>query len=84
MPMSLKPSKSVDMIRGHSIDKMREAPAAPLYPHERRLLALFAASLRQPVPPAVVGEQIRHIIESAGVAWWPVGRGVGRLPRDAR
>jgi hypothetical protein len=55
-------------------DKIRAAPAAPLSPHERRLLALFAASPKQPVPPAVVGEQIRHIIESD--SWqlrYPVG-----------
>jgi NAD(P)-dependent dehydrogenase (short-subunit alcohol dehydrogenase family) len=44
-------------------DKMWDLPAEPRYPHERRLQALFAASLKQPVSPAVVGEQIRHIIE---------------------
>jgi NAD(P)-dependent dehydrogenase (short-subunit alcohol dehydrogenase family) len=45
-------------------DKMPHLSATPLYPHERRLHALFAASLRQPVAPAVVGEHIRHILES--------------------
>ncbi len=45
-------------------DNMRDVPADPLYPHEPRLQALFAASLKQPVSPAVVGDQIRHIIES--------------------
>jgi NAD(P)-dependent dehydrogenase (short-subunit alcohol dehydrogenase family) len=55
-------------------DKMRDMPAEPRYSHERRLQALFAASLRQPVAPAVVGEQIRHILESE--SWqlrYPVG-----------
>jgi NAD(P)-dependent dehydrogenase (short-subunit alcohol dehydrogenase family) len=56
------------------LDKMRDAPADTRYPHEQRLQALFAASLKQPVSPAVVGEQIRHIIE--GESWqlrFPVG-----------
>jgi NAD(P)-dependent dehydrogenase (short-subunit alcohol dehydrogenase family) len=56
------------------LDKMRDVPAETRYPHEQRLQALFAASLKQPVSPAVVGEQIRHIIESE--SWqlrYPVG-----------
>jgi NAD(P)-dependent dehydrogenase (short-subunit alcohol dehydrogenase family) len=56
------------------LDKMRDAPADTRYPHEQRLQALFAASLKQPVSPAVVGDQIRHIIE--GESWqlrYPVG-----------
>jgi NAD(P)-dependent dehydrogenase (short-subunit alcohol dehydrogenase family) len=56
------------------LDKMRDVPAETQYPHEQRLQALFAASLKQPVSPAVVGEQIRHIIESE--SWqlrYPVG-----------
>jgi NAD(P)-dependent dehydrogenase (short-subunit alcohol dehydrogenase family) len=56
------------------LDKMRDVPAETRYPHEQRLQALFAASLKQPVPPAVVGEQIRRIIESE--SWqlrYPVG-----------
>jgi NAD(P)-dependent dehydrogenase (short-subunit alcohol dehydrogenase family) len=56
------------------LDKMRDAPADTRYPQERRLLALFMASLKQPVSPALVGEQIRHIIESE--SWqlrYPVG-----------
>lgn len=56
------------------LDKMRDGPAETQYPHEPRLQALFAASLKQPVSPAVVGEQIRHIIESE--SWqlrYPVG-----------
>jgi NAD(P)-dependent dehydrogenase (short-subunit alcohol dehydrogenase family) len=56
------------------LDKMRDVPAETRYPHEQRLQALFAASLKQPVSPAVVGEQIRHIIEHE--SWqlrYPVG-----------
>jgi NAD(P)-dependent dehydrogenase (short-subunit alcohol dehydrogenase family) len=56
------------------LDKMRDVPAETQYPHEQRLQALFAASLKQPVSPAVVGEQIQHIIESE--SWqlrYPVG-----------
>jgi NAD(P)-dependent dehydrogenase (short-subunit alcohol dehydrogenase family) len=55
-------------------DKMWDRPAEPRSPHESRLQALFAASLKQPVSPAVVGEHIRHIIE--GESWplrYPVG-----------
>jgi NAD(P)-dependent dehydrogenase (short-subunit alcohol dehydrogenase family) len=56
------------------LDKMRDVPAETQYPHEQRLQALFAASLKQPVSPTVVGEQIQHIIESE--SWqlrYPVG-----------
>jgi NAD(P)-dependent dehydrogenase (short-subunit alcohol dehydrogenase family) len=55
-------------------DKLRTIPADTRYPHERRLHALFAASLAHPVSPAVVGEQIRQILESG--SWqlrYPVG-----------
>jgi NAD(P)-dependent dehydrogenase (short-subunit alcohol dehydrogenase family) len=55
-------------------DKIRDMPAETRYPHEQRLQALFSASLKQPVSPAVVGEQIRRIIESE--SWqlrYPVG-----------
>lgn len=44
------------------------------YPGERRLLALFHASLEHPVSPYVVAEQIREIVESD--SWqlrYPVG-----------
>jgi NAD(P)-dependent dehydrogenase (short-subunit alcohol dehydrogenase family) len=47
---------------------------ASLYPHARRLAALFAASLKNPVSPYVVGEAIRRIAESE--SWqlrYPVG-----------
>ena len=44
------------------------------YPQGRRLAALFAAFMQQPVSPYVVGEQIRQIVE--GDSWqlrYPVG-----------
>ena len=55
-------------------DKLRRGPADTHYPQARRMLALYAASLQHPVAPAVVGEQIRQIIESE--RWqlrYPVG-----------
>jgi NAD(P)-dependent dehydrogenase (short-subunit alcohol dehydrogenase family) len=55
-------------------DKKRAIPAETQYPQERRIQALFAASLAYPVAPAVVGEQIRQIVESE--SWqlrYPVG-----------
>src|SRR5262245_56603391 len=54
-------------------DKIR-IPAETRHPQERRLRALFAASLAHPVSPAVVGEQIRQIVESEN--WqlrYPIG-----------
>ena len=48
------------------------------YPHARRLAALFAASLKNPVSPYVVGEAIRRIAESE--SWqlrYPVGPDAG-------
>jgi hypothetical protein len=53
---------------------MRTIPAETRYPQERRIQALFAASLAHPVSPAVVGEQIRQIVESE--SWqlrYPIG-----------
>jgi NAD(P)-dependent dehydrogenase (short-subunit alcohol dehydrogenase family) len=44
--------------------KGRDLAADP-YPGPRRMNALFAASLEQPVPATVVGEQIRDIVGSA-------------------
>jgi NAD(P)-dependent dehydrogenase (short-subunit alcohol dehydrogenase family) len=44
------------------------------YPHSRRIAALFAASLKNPVSPYVVGEAIRGIVENN--SWqlrYPVG-----------
>jgi NAD(P)-dependent dehydrogenase (short-subunit alcohol dehydrogenase family) len=50
-----------------------------LYPHTRRMAALFAASIkRNPVSPYVVGEAIRRIVESD--SWqlrYPVGPDAG-------
>ena len=55
-------------------DKLGEDPPDSRYPHERRIRALFAASLRNPVSPFVVGEAVRQIVESG--SWqlrYPVG-----------
>jgi NAD(P)-dependent dehydrogenase (short-subunit alcohol dehydrogenase family) len=49
-------------------------PERSPYPQARRLEALFAASLKNPVSPYVVGEAIRRIVE--GDSWqlrYPVG-----------
>jgi hypothetical protein len=54
--------------------KGRPFPADSPYPHGRRLLALFAASLAKPTPPSVVGELIRDIVD--GDSWqlrYPAG-----------
>ena len=54
--------------------KGRPFPADSPYPHRRRLLALFAASLAKPTPPSVVGELIRDIVD--GDSWqlrYPAG-----------
>ena len=43
-----------------------KAPPPPkhsFYPHGRRLRALFAAALANPVPPAVVGDVVRDIVD---------------------
>ena len=55
-------------------DKRPEAPPESRYPHEGRLRALHAASLRSSVSPLVAGEAIRQIVESE--SWqlrYPVG-----------
>jgi len=55
-------------------DKLPEDLPPTLYPQQARIRALFAASLRNPVPPSVVGDAIRGIIE--GDSWqlrYPVG-----------
>lgn len=41
-----------------------EQSGSSLYPHERRLANMFAASLETPTDPSMVGEKIRDIIES--------------------
>jgi len=55
-------------------DKVRAIPVERRYPQERRLTALFAASLAHPVSATVVGEAIRQIVESD--SWqlrYPIG-----------
>jgi len=48
-------------------------PNSP-YPHMRRLIALFRASLQKPTSPYVVGEQIREIVDGdSGQLRYPVG-----------
>jgi NAD(P)-dependent dehydrogenase (short-subunit alcohol dehydrogenase family) len=48
--------------------------AESIYPHGRRLDALFQASLKNPVSPFVVGEAIRGIVESDSPQFrYPVG-----------
>jgi NAD(P)-dependent dehydrogenase (short-subunit alcohol dehydrogenase family) len=47
-----------------------KAPPPPkhsFYPHGRRLRALFAAALAKPVPPSVVGDVVRDIVD--GDSW---------------
>ena len=54
--------------------KVAPDPQNSHYPHARRLEAIFAASLKHPVSPYVVGEAIRRIVESD--SWqlrYPVG-----------
>ena len=54
--------------------KVQPSLAESRYPHERRMAALFAASLKNPVSPYVVGEAVRQIVESN--SWqlrYPVG-----------
>ena len=54
--------------------KVAPGPQNSLYPQARRMDALFAASLKNPVSPYVVGEAIRRIVESE--SWqvrYPVG-----------
>jgi len=42
-------------------------PTHSFYPHGRRLRALFAAALAKPVPPSVVGDVVRDIVD--GDSW---------------
>lgn len=42
-------------------------PTHSFYPHERRLRAMFAAALARPVPPSVVGDVVRDIVD--GDSW---------------
>ena len=52
------------VIATHIFNKGMPVPKDSPYPHLRRLRALFSASLTKPTSPYVVGETIRHIIES--------------------
>jgi NAD(P)-dependent dehydrogenase (short-subunit alcohol dehydrogenase family) len=45
-------------------DKRREVPANTRYPQERRLNALFNASLKEPISPFLVADKIVEIVES--------------------
>ncbi len=54
--------------------KGRASPPDSPYPHGRRLRALFAAALANPIPPSVVGDLIRDIVN--GNSWqlrYPAG-----------
>jgi hypothetical protein len=42
-------------------------PRPSLYPHGRRLGAIFAAALAKPTPPSVIGDLIRDIVN--GDSW---------------
>jgi len=56
------------------LGKIKPNPPNSHYPYARRLNALFAASIKNPVSPYVVGEAIRRIAESD--SWqlrYPVG-----------
>jgi NAD(P)-dependent dehydrogenase (short-subunit alcohol dehydrogenase family) len=45
-------------------EKIEPIPRATCYPHQRRLNALFRASLENPVSAYVVGEKIREIVDN--------------------
>ncbi len=58
--------------------KVAPETGGSVYPHSRRMAALFAAALKYPVSPYVVGEAIRRIVESE--SWqlrYPVGPDAG-------
>jgi NAD(P)-dependent dehydrogenase (short-subunit alcohol dehydrogenase family) len=55
-------------------DKHKPPEKPSLYPHQRRMHALFTSSLKNPVSPYLVGETIRGIVDSD--SWqlrYPVG-----------
>jgi NAD(P)-dependent dehydrogenase (short-subunit alcohol dehydrogenase family) len=55
-------------------------PPESLYPFRRRIGALFVASLKKPVSPYVVGEQIKQIVEGDSAQLrYPVGPDVEPL-----
>lgn len=43
---------------------VRDLPRSPLYPQPARFASLFIASLRNPVPPGIVGKKIVDVVES--------------------
>jgi NAD(P)-dependent dehydrogenase (short-subunit alcohol dehydrogenase family) len=47
--------------------KAAPPPTHSFYPHGRRLRAMFAAALAKPVPPSVVGDLVRDIVD--GDSW---------------
>jgi hypothetical protein len=51
-------------IAARGADKVQGALPRTAYPQFRRLAAVFAASMKQPTSPYLVGEQIRQIVES--------------------
>jgi NAD(P)-dependent dehydrogenase (short-subunit alcohol dehydrogenase family) len=53
---------------------VREEPYESLYPHARRMAALFTASLQEPVGPSLVAEKILDIAESES---WQLRHPVG-------
>ena len=54
--------------------RIEQGPTDPQYPQVRRFGDMFAASLEQPTPPAIVAAKIREIIESGTQALrHPVG-----------
>lgn len=66
------------IIKTPIFDKLRNRPNDTPYPQERRIRALYAASLAHAAPASAVGEQIRQIVESD--SWqlrYPVGPDAG-------
>jgi NAD(P)-dependent dehydrogenase (short-subunit alcohol dehydrogenase family) len=59
--------------------KLQAPPADSKYPHSRRIMELFRASLENSVSPYVVGEKIREIVESGT---WKLRHPVAPTPRD--
>ncbi len=52
------------VIKTPIFDKVEDLRTDTVYPHERRVSALFQATLKNPVHPEVVGEAIRYIADS--------------------
>ncbi|HTS56253.1 MAG TPA: SDR family oxidoreductase [Terriglobales bacterium] len=56
------------------VRRNEESPDDSVYPYRARLAALFRASLKNPVPPSVVGQKILEIAESGS---WQLRHPVG-------